>query len=294
MYWSCFSFSFTFTLWSVGTAKSTILQVIIIIYSLRAFHISFSWWSFTGVWVTASLLKSPGLFSVFWLFSIIVWLVSTRPLISKSSSPFNNPLVTVPKAPITIGIKVSFMFHCFFQIPSKVQVLILLFTFLQFYSVVSQDSKIHNFASSLFLLLINIRSGLLAEIRGSVCMSKSHRSLWVLFSRKDAWLCIYHLFVWSNLSFLHISLWITLPTMSCRVLYLFCANLRHSLITRLVSSLSPHNLRLLFCCVLSVLSLIWLVLMALFCAAIRGDFVSLLRFPFLSLRPGFLVRDVTY
>ena len=36
-----------------------------IICSLRVFHISFSWWSFTGVWVTASLLKSPGLFSVF-------------------------------------------------------------------------------------------------------------------------------------------------------------------------------------------------------------------------------------
>ena len=29
------------------------------------------WWSFTGVWVTANLLNSPGLFSVFWPFSII-------------------------------------------------------------------------------------------------------------------------------------------------------------------------------------------------------------------------------
>ena len=38
---------------------------IIIICSLRVFHISFGWWSFTGVCVTASLLKSPGLFSVF-------------------------------------------------------------------------------------------------------------------------------------------------------------------------------------------------------------------------------------
>ena len=31
-----------------------------------------------------------------------VWMVSTRPT-SKSSSPFNNSLITVPKAPITIG-----------------------------------------------------------------------------------------------------------------------------------------------------------------------------------------------
>ena len=37
---------------------------IIIIYFLRVFHISFSWWFLSGVWVTASLLKSPGLFSV--------------------------------------------------------------------------------------------------------------------------------------------------------------------------------------------------------------------------------------
>ena len=37
---------------------------------IRVFHISVSWWSFTRVWVRASLLKSPGLFSVFWPFLI--------------------------------------------------------------------------------------------------------------------------------------------------------------------------------------------------------------------------------
>ena len=40
----------------------------------------------------------------------------------------------------------------FFQLPRKVQVLILLFAFFQFYSVVSQDSKVHDFASSLFFV----------------------------------------------------------------------------------------------------------------------------------------------
>ena len=50
----------------------------------------------------------------------------------------------------------------------------------------------------------------------------------------------------------------------------------------IVSSLSPHNIHLLFCCVLSIFALMWLVFMALFCAAIRRDSVSLLRFPFLS------------
>ena len=40
-------------------------------------------------------------------------MVSTRPPTSKSSSPFSNPLVTVPNAPITIGIIVTCMFLSF-------------------------------------------------------------------------------------------------------------------------------------------------------------------------------------
>ena len=99
-------------------------------------------------------------------------------------------------------------------------------------------------------------------------MSKSHRSLCVSFSKTDAGLCIYLLFVWSNFHFLHISQWITLPTQPYLVLYTFSANLLHSLIMWLmVSSPSLHNLLLLFCCVLSILALIWMVLTA-FCAAI--------------------------
>ena len=62
---------------------------------------------------------------------------------------------------------------------------------------------------------------------------------------------------------MYISQWITLPTPSYLVLYTFCANLLHSVIMWLiVSPLSPHNLHLLFYCVLSILALIWLVLMA--------------------------------
>ena len=111
--------------------------------------------------------------------NVVVWMVSTRPPTSKSSSAFSNPLVTLPNAPITIGIIVTFMFHIFFQFPWKVEVLILLFTFFQFYSVVSQDSKVDNLVFSLFFffffLLIIIMSGLLVEIR---CW----RSMSVLFN----------------------------------------------------------------------------------------------------------------
>ena len=46
----------------------------------------------------------------------VVWVVSSRPPTFKSSSPFNNPLVTVPKATITI---VTYMFHNFFNSLSR-------------------------------------------------------------------------------------------------------------------------------------------------------------------------------
>ena len=212
----------------------------------------------------------------------VVWIVSTRPPTPKSSRPFDNPLVTVPNAPITIGTIVTFMFHSFFNFLARSTNLSFFFPSFRFILLSAGTAK-STILQILFLLLIIMRSGLLAGIRWSVCMLKSHKSLCESFSRTGAGLCIYHLFVWSNWNFLHISQWITLPTQSCLALYSFCANLLHSLIMWLiVSSLSPHRLHLLFCCVLSILTLIWLVLMALSCAAIRRDSVSLLRFPFLN------------
>ena len=132
---------------------------------------------------------------------VVVWMVSTRPSTSKSSRPFSNPLVTIPKTPITIGIIVTFTFHSFFNYLARSRYLSFFSHSFSFYSVVSRDRKVYNFASSLFLLII-IRSDLLAEIRWSVCMSKSHRSLCVLFSRTGAELCIYHLFVMVRYEFL--------------------------------------------------------------------------------------------
>ena len=209
-------------------------------------------------------------------------MLSPRLPSSKSSSPFSNPLVTVPNAPIRIVIIVTFMFHSFFNFVARSRYLSFFshsFSFIQWSAGIAKSTILQ----VLFFLLIFIRSGLLAEIRGTVLMSKSHRSLCVSFSRRDAGLCIYHLLAWSNLNFLHIYQWTTLPTQSCLALNSFCANLLHSLIMWLmVWSLSPHSLHLLFCCALCILALIWLVLMALFCAAIRRDSVSFLKFPFLS------------
>ena len=101
----------------LGFGKLSRLSVvhIIIIYSLGVFPISDRGCSFSEVWVTASLLGSPGVSILDVPIMAVVWIVSTRPPTFKSSSPFNNILVTVRKATITIGIIVTFMFHVIFQ-----------------------------------------------------------------------------------------------------------------------------------------------------------------------------------
>ena len=153
------------------------------------------------------------------------------------------------------------MFHSFFNSLTKYRYLS--FFSLSFSCILWSSWTATSTILQVLFFLINIMYDLLVEIRWSVCMAKFYGNLCVSFSRTAAGLCIHHLFVWSNLNFLHISQWITLPTQSCLILYSFSANLLHSIIMWLiVSSLLPHNLRLLFSCVLSILTLIWLVLMA--------------------------------
>ena len=118
----------------------------------------------------------------------VVWIVSTRPVISKSSSPctkntnykWYNRHFYVPQ---------------FFQFLNKVKVLIPLFSFFRSYSVVRRDSKVHN--SEMFLHFCWLLKGL-AEIRWSVCILKSLRSLCFSFTRIASGLFMYYLFVWPN------------------------------------------------------------------------------------------------
>ena len=156
----------------------------------------------------------------------VVWVVSTRPLISESSSHFTTPLWTVPRAPMTIGITVTFTFHRFFNSLARswyLSFLLLSFNFTQW----SARTKKSTIWQVLFLSLLLL--GLVIWLRlGDPFVSQNLRSLCVSFSRIQNGSWKYHLFVWSNLYFLHSSQWITFPTHSCLILYSFCASLLHS------------------------------------------------------------------
>ena len=96
-----------------------------------------------------------------------VWIVSTRLLISKSSSPFNNHLVPVPKISIPVGIIVIFMFHSFFNSLTRSRNLSF-FSFSLNFTLWS--IKVHSFAILFFSFFFLLRSVRLAEIRRSVLL----------------------------------------------------------------------------------------------------------------------------
>ena len=84
----------------------------------------------------------------------VVWMVSTRPLISKSSCPCTRPLVTVLRAPITIDTTITFILHSFSNSLTSSRYSSVFFSFFQFYSVFRWDSKVHNSAWSIFVVVV--------------------------------------------------------------------------------------------------------------------------------------------
>ena len=76
---------------------------------------------------------------------------STRPLIFKSSSLCIN-FWWLYQEHLYNWYHRQFHVPQFYWFPSKVKVLIFLFAFFQFYSVVNQDSKVLNLASSIFVI----------------------------------------------------------------------------------------------------------------------------------------------
>ena len=145
--------------------------------------------SFSSLQITYTnrILNIQKFKQVFSIYNVGAWMVSTCTFISKSTRLCTYPLVTVPNAPFTIRITV------------RSRNLSLFSPFVTFN--LWRSSLFGKFP--FFFLLTITRSGRLAEIKGSVCLSKSQRSFCVTFSRMDSRLFIYHLFVLSNLNFLH-------------------------------------------------------------------------------------------
>ena len=163
---------------------------------------------------------SSTLLSILVDLNAVVWMVTTCLLISKSFSPFTYSLGIVPSVPITIGVPVIFMFLIFLNFLLRSWHLTL-FSFSFNFTLWSAGTTKSTIWQVLFFLLTITRYGRLAEIRWAVCISKSQRIFCVTFSRTDSGLCIYHLFVWSKLNFLHNSQWITFFAQFSLVLYFF-------------------------------------------------------------------------
>ena len=125
---------------------------------------------------------------------------------------------------ITIGITVTIMFHCFLSSLTRSKYFSLFSLSLFFTQLVRYKENSFFFFFS-FLLLIT-RTDLQHGIRWSLCIPKSQWILCISFSRTDAGLCIYHLVVWSNFSFLQDSHWITFHTQLCHISFALICSIR--------------------------------------------------------------------
>ena len=130
-YICCFVVSYLFLLWYgwflwccfvllLGEIQLFIIIIVLIISSSSSpceffTHSLADGLSLESEW-QQSLQVSRNLLSILAELSIaVVWMVSTRPSISNPSRPLTKPLRIVPRAPITIEITVTLMFHSFFS-----------------------------------------------------------------------------------------------------------------------------------------------------------------------------------
>ena len=177
------------------------------------------WWSFAlmvSLWILRD--KSLQVFRI--LLSIladvnnaVVWMVSSRPLFSMSSKLFISPL-----RDYTDGTNYNFMFHSFFFLFSVLWRIYLSFHFPSVLPSGQPERQILQFTTFsifpfffpfffFFFFAVVVDYHLVwSSNRDSVIRLylKIQRSLSVSFSMMDSWLCIYHLFVWSNSNFLFI------------------------------------------------------------------------------------------
>ena len=104
--------------------------------------------------------------------NVVVQMIFILPLISCSPSLFSRPLRTIPNAPTTIGITVTFIFLSFFSFLAKSKYLLIVsfsFIFILFSTETTKSTVI-------FFLLINAWLGL-----SDVLVSQSPREFYVFY-----------------------------------------------------------------------------------------------------------------
>ena len=124
----------------------------------RVFHASVSRWFFIGVWVTASLLMPPGLFTVFWPISEMLYFGWSALVLLFPSPPVPESILWWLHRAQQLQ-RISPSLTCSidsFQFSSKVKVFISFFAFFQFYPVVSRNDKVHYSADSFFCCWLSI------------------------------------------------------------------------------------------------------------------------------------------
>ena len=99
----------------------------------------------------------------------VVWMVS----ISKSSSTLTKPLTTVPSLPITVGVTVIFSYHGFLKFSGRFLVIVSLFLFITFDSVVFQGGRFHYSAGFILIFASFSHQFKLVNLHGSLRDSKS-------------------------------------------------------------------------------------------------------------------------
>ena len=113
-----------------------------------------------------------------------IWMVSTCPLVSKSCSPFTNLLGLFRVHQLQL-VSPSLLCSIVFLVLYQGLGTYLYFRFLLIFILCSAEiakSTIQPVSFFLLLLLTITRSNHVAEIRWSVCISKSQRNLCVTFS----------------------------------------------------------------------------------------------------------------
>ena len=160
-------------------------------------------WSLSG---SKSLQVYRTLLSVIYIVlnNTVVWMVSTRPPTSKSSSPFNSPLVTVPNVPITIGIIVTFMFHSlFFFLNSLARLRCLSIFSLSFIFILWSVSTANSTIFQLLFFFCWLLLGLVFWLRlGDPCVCQSPMGVYVCYFLGQVLRCAYTICSYGQIKFL--------------------------------------------------------------------------------------------